>query len=460
MSSIPTKLSVKRDVDRSVRLTGGAAFGVVWLGQVVSMFGSHLAGFVLGVWAYQQTKSVTAFSLISFFTVLPEIALLPVAGVIADRWDRRWVMLLGVLGTGLSGAVLAVLAITSQLQLWHIYLMVTASSAFQSVQFPALSASITLLVPRRHLSRANGMVSLGTSLAMVAAPLAAGVFLSAIGLTRVLLINVATYAFAVVTLCVVRIARPQPTAATDNKAPSVWREAMQVWKYVTGQRELMALLFLFAITNFTTGIVQVLLPPLILSFTTPEALGTIMSAGGVGIVLGSILVSVWGGPQRKMRAIYISSLIRGIVLFLAVLQPNPLLIGTAAFVFLFCDPLIFTSSQTIWQTKVAADVQGRAFAMRRLVAWSALPLAYLIAGPLADRVFEPWMAAQGLLAGTLGEFLGTGPGRGIALLFIILGVLTVLAVLAGFLYRPLRELEHRLPDVAGSADVQAAKAVN
>lgn len=459
MSSIAAKFWAKRRVGGGLRASGGAAFGIVWLGQVASLFGSHLAGFVLGVWAYQQTKSVTAFSLISFFTVLPEIALLPVAGVIADRWDRRRVMLLGVVGSGLSGAALAVLAITGQLQLWHIYLMVTASSAFQSVQFPALSASITLLVPRRHLSRANGMVSLGTSLAMVAAPLVAGVFLSVIGLTRVLLINVAMYAFAVVTLCIVRIARPEPASGAKQEPPSFWREAMQVWKHVIGQRELMALLLLFTITNFTTGIVQVLLPPLILSFTTPEALGTILSAGGVGVVLGSVLVSVWGGPRRKMRAIFISSFIRGVVLFLAVLQPSPVLVGTAAFIFLFCDPLIFTASQAIWQTKVAAEVQGRAFAMRRLVAWSALPLAYVIAGPLADRVFEPWMAAQGPLARMIGGVFGAGPGRGIALLFIILGVLTVLAVVAGVLYRPLRELEQRLPDVAGSEDVREAQPV-
>jgi MFS family permease len=456
MSSAPTGLSAKGPVGWGERLYGGGAFGVVWLGQVASLFGSHLAGFVLGVWVYQQTKSVTAFSLISFFTVLPEIALLPLAGVIVDRCDRRRVMLLGVLGSGLCGAVLALLAVAGRLQLWHIYLMLTAGSAFQSVQFPALSASITLIVPRRHLSRANGMISLGTSLAMVAAPLVAGIFLNVVGLTTVLLINVATYAFAVVTLCVVRIARPERPASPGGAAPSFWREAAQVWRYVAGQRELMALLLLFAITNFTTGIVQVLLPPLILSFTTPEALGTIMSAGGVGVVLGSVMVSVWGGPRRKVRAILVSTLVRGVVLFLAVLQPSPVLVGAAAFIFLFCDPLIFTASQTIWQTKVAAEVQGRAFAMRRLVAWSALPLAYLVAGPLTDRLFEPWMAAQGPLARTAGGVLGVGPGRGIALLFIVLGALTVVAVAAAALYRPLRELEHRLPDVTGAEEARGA----
>lgn len=445
-------------VNSGERLHGVAAFGVVWLGQVLSLFGSHLVGFVLGVWVYQQTKSVTAFSLISFFTILPEIALLPAAGVIVDRWDRRRVMLLGVLGSGACGVVLAALALAGSLQVWQIYLMVTVSSAFQSVQFPALSASITLLVPRRHLSRANGMVSLGTSLAMVVAPLVAGAFLGVVGLTNVLLINVGAYVFAVVTLSAVRMARPEQAPAGEGRLRSFGRDAAQVWRYVAGQRELVALLLLFAITNFTTGIVQVLLPPLILSFTTAEVLGTVMSAGGVGVVLGSVFVSVWGGPRRRMRAIFITSGVRGVVLFLAVLEPDPFLVGAAACVFLFCDPIIFICSQAIWQTKVASDVQGRVFAMRRLVTLSAIPLAYLVAGPLADHVFEPWMAAGGAGGRALGGVLGTGPGRGIALLFIVLGLLTVLTVCAGFLYRPLRELEFRLPDVAGDNDVQETKA--
>jgi MFS family permease len=448
MSSVLPKLFARKRLSGSERLYGGAAFGVVWAGQVASLFGAHLAGFVLGVWVYQQTKSVTAFSLIYFFTVLPEIALLPVAGIIVDKFDRRLVMLFGVLGSGLCGVVLATLALMGQLQLWHIYLLLMISSAFESVQFPALSASITLLVSRDNLSRANGMVSLGTSIAMVAAPVLAGVFFQALGLTRVLLINVAVYAFAVLTLCVVRIPRPEQSSQLNQAARSFWREAAHVWGYVTGQRELLALLLLFAITNFSTGILQVLLPPFILSFTTPEALGTIMSAGGVGVVAGSVLFSIWRGPRRRMRAIFIVSFVRGVVLFLAVLQPSAVLIGAAAFVFLFCDPVIFTCSQTIWQTKVPAEKQGRAFAVRRLVAWSTLPLAYVVAGPLTDRVFEPWMRAQGPLARVVGELIGAGPGRGIAVFFVALGLLTVLAVISGVLYQPLRELEDRLPDVA------------
>ncbi len=448
MTSGPIKVLIKKRLAIGGRLEGTAAFGAIWLGQVFSLFGSHLASFALGVWVYQKTRSATDFSLIYFFTVLPEIALSPIAGVMVDRWDKRTVMLLGTAASGLCGAAMAILAITGQLELWHIYLIVGANSAFQSVEFPALSASITMLVPRHHLSRANGLIELSTSLAMVASPLAAGVLLETLGLTRLLVINVVACLIALASLVMVRIGRPDQAVEAQAQRISLLREATLGWRYIRERPELMALLLMFTTTNFSLGVVEVLLAPLVLSFASPDVLGMVMSAGGVGVVLGSLLVSIWGGPQRKIPVILGLALTKGVILFLGGLQPRAVLIGTAAFVFLFCGPVIFTCSQTIWQTKVAPEIQGRAFAIRRVVAWSSLPLAYLAAGPLADHVFEPLMAADGPLAGSLGAMIGTGPGRGVALLFIVMGLLSVMAVVIGFLYRPLRELEVRLPDVA------------
>lgn len=448
MTSAPLKASVKKRPAIIGRLEGLPAFGAIWFGQVFSLFGSHVVSFALGVWVYQMTRSATDFSLISFFTVLPEIALSPLAGVIVDRLDKRLVMLLGTMASGLCGVALAILAITGQLALWHIYLIVAVNSAFQSVEFPALSSSIVLLVPRRHLSRANGLLELSSSLAMVAAPMAAGALLASFGLTRLLMLNVAAYLVAITSLLSVRIGKPEPAVESPTQRHSMLREAILGWRYISERPELMALLLLFATTNFSLGVVEVLLAPLVLSFASPDVLGAVMSAGGLGVLIGSVLVSVWGGPRHKIRVILCLALLKGTILFLGGLEPHAVLIGTAAFVFLFCGPVIFTCSQTIWQTKVAYEIQGRAFAIRRVVAWSSLPLAYLVAGPLADRVFEPLMAVGGPLAGTLGAVIGTGPGRGVGLLFMVMGFLSVMAVVIGFLYRPLRDLETRLPDVA------------
>src|ERR1051325_6414559 len=147
MSSTPTRTLTKKSLIEGGRLEGVAAFGAIWVGQVFSLFGSHLSSFALGVWVYQKTRSATDFSLISFFGVLPEIALSPIAGIIVDRWDRRRVMLMGAVGSGLCGGVMALLAITGGLEVWQIYMIVAINSAFMSVEFPALSAAITQLVP-------------------------------------------------------------------------------------------------------------------------------------------------------------------------------------------------------------------------------------------------------------------------------------------------------------------------
>ena len=101
---------------------------------------------------------------------------------------------------------------------------------------------------------------------------------------------------------------------------------------------------------------------------------------------------------------------------------------------------------TIWQSKTAPDVQGRLFAVRRMIAWASLPLAYLLAGPLADQVFEPLLMEGGLLAGSVGRVIGVGAGRGIGLLYIVLGCIMLLAVLVAYLYPRLRLLENELPD--------------
>ena len=147
-----------------------------------------------------------------------------------------------------------------------------------------------------------------------------------------------------------------------------------------------------------------------------------------------------------MRLIFTMLVVQGSILFLGGLRPSLHLIALAAFAYTFCQPVILSSSQAIWQTKVAPALQGRVFAIRRLVARSSLPLAYLGVGPLADHVLEPWLAPEGALAGTVGRVIGVGPGRGLGFLFVILGASTLLVLAAGYAYRPLRELEDELPD--------------
>ncbi len=425
------------------------AFARVCVGQMISLCGSHLTSFVLGLWVYQQTRSATKFSLIAFFAMVPEIALAPLAGALVDRCNRRWVLIGGNTGAAVCTLFLVVLALENQLAVWPIYLAVAVSSAFQAVQYPALSSSIPLWVPERQLSRANALMELGNAIAMIVAPAVAALLLRGIGFRGIFVVDALTFAVVIGTLAVSHFPVYQPSQQEHVSRPSLLKETLRGWHYIQGRRDLLALLILFALTNFAIGIVQVLLPPLVLSFSSALGLGIVMSFAGAGAVVGSLLVSILGAARRKVRTILLLALVQGSVLFLGVLRPGVPLVAGAAFVFSFCAPIIIASSQTIWQTEVEQEMQGRAFAIRKFIAWSSLPIAYLIAGPLADRVFEPLLGPAGSLADTIGALIGTGAGRGIALFFIVLGLLIAATVLAGFRYQPFWTLEQRLLSRSG-----------
>jgi hypothetical protein len=434
-------------------LEGPAAFVAVALGQGVSMFGSQLTSFAMGVWVYQRTGSATALGLISFFTLLPEIVLAPLGGALADRWSRRRAMLLGDAGSGVATALMAGLALVGRLDVAWVYPLVALGSAFRALQAPALVALTPLLVPRAHLARANAALELASAAALTAGPVAAAGLLGSRGLGAVLALDVASFALALTSLLMVRV---RELAPAPGARPGLLREAAEGWRYVRGQAGLVALLALFAVLNFTNGTVEVLLPPLVLGFAPPRTLGSVMSAAGVGGLVGGLLLAVFGGPRRAVTAILALCAVQGLVLLLAALRPSVPLVVAAGFAYSLTLPVLYASSQTLWQVRVPSELLGRAFAVRRVVAWSTLPLAYLLAGRLADGVFEPLMAAGGALAPSLGRVIGSGPGRGIALLFITLGLLVLCATGVFARLRALRALDDDEPPLRAQASEEAA----
>src|SRR5262249_23750846 len=160
---------------------------------------------------------------------------------------------------------------------------------------------------------------------------------------------------------------------------------------------------------------------------------------------GGITMSVWGGPRRRVNGVMAFVGLSGVVLLAAGLPPRGWLIGGAAFLFMFTLPMVNGCIPPLWQTQVAPDIHRRLFAARRAIATASLPLSMLVAGPLADGLFERWLAPGGALADSVGRFLGTGNGRGIGFLFMVLGTLTVLAVAIGTRSRKLMQVETLLP---------------
>lgn len=425
-------------------------FILVWLGQLLSLLGSGLTSFALGIWVYQQTGSITQFSLISMFSILPSILLFPLAGALIDRWDQRWVMLVCDTGSGLALLVIVYLVFHNSLAIWHIYCAVAINSMFSAGHWPAYTAAATLLIPKQLLSQGTGMMQIGDA-ARLLSPLLGGVLLETVQLQGVILVDCVTFAFAFVTLLFVRFPQALPSAHE-----SIIQGIAYGWLYIRKRVGLLTLVLFMAGANFLLGMVEVLATPMALSFTSPTVLGIVFSIGGLGILTGSALISHRKLQGRLIYGVLGSQLVSGLSIALVGLSPNIVTLTIAVFVSFFGLAMINGCSQLILRKKVEFQVQGRVFAFSRTLSDITIPLAFGVVGLLVESVFEPWMAADGLLASTVGRVIGVGPGQGIRLLLMVVGGLTVLSSIYAGQYPRLVFVEQELPDITACGEPKKA----
>lgn len=421
-------------------------FTIIWGGQLVSTLGSGLTSFALGVWVYTETGSPTLFAVNLLLWTVPNVLLSPVAGVAADRWDRRLVMIFSDTGAGLSSLFVLVILFTGKLEIWQVYLATFFNSAFGAFQWPAYASATSLLVPKEQLGRAGGMTEIGHAISHLASPVIAGALFVSVGLPAIIMIDVLTYLVALATLMTTRFPQPKKTQEGVEGKGSFWKEAVFGWKYIRQRPGLFGLLSVFASLNFLFSVVYLLLVPMLLDMTTADVVGLVDSISGLGMLVGTLVMSAWGGPKRRIYGIFGSEVLAGLSLMALGLRPSIPLIAAAGFGSMIGMPVSNGCSQAIWQSKVAPDVQGRVFAIRSMIAFSIEPVAYVIAGPLAERVFEPLMAQGGGLAGVFGPAIGIGPGRGIGLMFVIAGFLYVAASSFILIHSRIRRVELEIPD--------------
>lgn len=441
------------------RPAGMLGFIIVWVGQLVSLFGSAMTGFALTLWAWQATGSATALALVGLFSFGPTVVLSPIAGALVDRWNRKLVMMLSDLAAGISSILVLALYYTGNLQIWHLYVTGAFAGAFQAFQFPAYSAAIATMLPKEQFGRANGMLSLAEAAPGIFAPVLAGLLLGLIGIAGVLWVDIVTFVFAISALAIVHVPQPPVTAEGLAGRGSLWQESGYGFRYILARPSLLGLQLVFLGINLVSTFGLTVSQPMILARTNNNAqlLGTVLSASGIGGLLGGLLMSTWGGPKRRVHGVLggmILSCLLGICL-LGLGRSLPVWFA-ASFFTVFFIPILNGSNQAIWQAKVAPDVQGRVFAARRLIAQISAPVAMLVAGPLADYVFEPSMRENGLLARMFGWLVGTGPGTGMSLMLIGAGIAGVLIAALAYLAPAVRNAETILPDYAGVQQAEVA----
>ena len=440
------------------RLGGMPAFVLIWIGQLLSLLGSGMTGFGLAIWAWQKTGLATALALVGFFFAGATMVASPLAGVIVDRFNRKVIMIVADLAAGLSTVAILVLLLTGRLEIWHLYVVNVFSGAFQALQWPAYSAAITMLIPKKQYGRASGMMSVAESASVIVSPVLAAIFMGLIGLGGVIAIDVATMALAIVLLLFIHVPQPGTTAAGRQGRGSVWKEAAFGFRYIFDRPSLLGLQLVFFAGNLISSFAQVAVVPMIMLRTGDDklALGAVQSVAGIGMLAGSVLMSIWGGPKRKVHGVLIGHTLMGLFGFLLLgLGRGMVVWSVAALIGFFFIPLVNASNQAIWQAKVAPDVQGRVFSVRRLIAQVSSPLAMVAGGPLADYIFKPAMQPGGSMAPLFGWMVGAGPGAGMALMIVLAGVLGAVAGLVGYAFRAIREAETILPDHGAEAAPEA-----
>jgi DHA3 family macrolide efflux protein-like MFS transporter len=446
------------------------AFLWIWGGQVVSILGSNLSGFALGVWLYQTTGSASNFALVALCTVLPQLMVSPLAGGLVDRYPRRWMMALGDSGAAVCTLVMAALFFSGHIQPWMIFLTTALSSACGALQAPAYVALVAGVMRDDQLGRANGLLSLGQGLAEILAPGIAGVLVVTIGVPGVLLIDLATFGVAVTALALVRVperhleGQPAGAEQAENTSyshlsaghhpaePKGHRAAhggllatlsadlRAGWEALRAQPGLVGLLRFQMVFSFLWSLFAVLVSPMLLGFSDAQGLGVALTLAGGGMLAGSLVMSAWGGPQRRLLGLLGFELVSAVGFVLMGLRPNLALVAGAAFLAHFSLAFVSGLNQSIWQSRVAPAVLGRVLALRQVAVKASTLLAYLMAGGLADRVLAPMLSVNGALAGSLGTWIGVGAGRGIAALLVLIGLAKAITVLAVYFSPGAREM--------------------
>ncbi|MFG1944019.1 MFS transporter [Nonomuraea sp. NPDC048826] len=397
-------------------------FAFIWTASLLSSVGSSLTAFVLGVWVYQSTGSPTQFALVVLSGMLPGILIGPFAGVVVDRFDRRTVMIVTDSLAAVATAAVAVLIWADALAVWHVALAGAVGGACGVFHLTAYQAMTPLLIPERHLGRANGLMHLATGV-QIAAPVLGATLLAAVGMVGVVAIDLSTFGVAMMALLLIRLpaAVLRPNAAAER--PAVLEDLGAGWRHLRSRAGLTALVAALTGFNFTFAVAGVLVQPLILSFAGPGVLGVLMFAGGAGMLAGGLVMGAWGGPRKKVAGMTAFMALGGVFLVLHSLTPSPLLVGFAAAAFLFTLPVVNGCAHAVLQSRVEPALLGRTMGTAHALGSAAIPVGYLLAAPLAEHLLNPALMPGGALAGSAGLIVGVGEGRGIALVLLLDGLL-------------------------------------
>lgn len=406
-------------------------FMTIWFGELISSIGSGMTAFAVSIYVYQITGSVTLVSVAALLAFLPTILLSPIGGILADRYDRRLMMILSD-----SLSVIGLLFILISIQAGYsgvlpIFIGITISSVFVALLEPAYRATVTDLLTEEEYAKASGLVGIASNSKYLISPFIAGLILAVADIRAILIIDMATFIITVITIISVRRGIQKVKSKEDEFR--LIREFKVGIRSITADKGVSSLVVLMAFMCFFIAFIQTLMTPMVLAFADARTLGTMESISATGMLIGSVVIGILNIKKNYNRILVIALISAGIFMTLTGTTTSIWLIVLFCILFFTALPFVNTCADVMIRIRIPNEVQGRAWGMISIFTQIGFVIAYALCGILADYVFEPLLMEDGILAGSIGRIIGTGEGRGIGLMLILAGIVMVIfAFVFGF----------------------------
>ncbi|WP_462412858.1 MFS transporter [Neobacillus sp. Marseille-QA0830] len=415
---------------------------VFWFSQAVSQFGSAMTSFALVIWAYTQTSSVMAVSLMAFCSYLPYIIVSLFVGAFIDSHNKKTIMLCSDFMAAVCSVSVVILWQLGDLQIWHIYIVNFVIGFMNAFQSPARSVAIGKLVPEEKLSQASGMNSFSTNLVTVVSPVLASSLFAFLGLEIVIIVDLVTFLFAfLVLLFFIKIPESMVQEAESKSAIAGCSDG---FRFLLAHRGLWYIVITLAVVNFFSRLTyENILSPMILARNggNTEILGIVNAVLGIGGIVGGFIVSAGKFSKDKVRMIYFSaglSFLLGDVIM--GIGRGGIAWGIAGIAASAPIPFIIAGQETILYKTIPEEMQGRVFSVRNAIQFSTIPIGILLGGYLADYVFEPFMDSDSAIASALHWIVGSGKGSGMAVMFLCTGILGSLVCVIAYHLKEIQKL--------------------
>jgi len=419
-------------------------FYKLWLGELISNIGSGMTAFALSVYIYEKTGSVSYVSLITLLSFMPSIILSPIGGLLADRYDRRLLMIIGDLFSGLGLVYILWNIQAGEKSIVPIFVGITFSSIFTSLLEPSYRATLTDILDEENYAKASGLIQAAGSAKYLISPVIAGMILSVADIRVILLLDILTF---ITTCLMIFLVRKSMNSEMQNYKKDSFKGLLEGLFIIKENRGVYSLVIIMFFVCFFMGFIQILIRPMILALSSVKTAGMMESLCAAGLLIGSLWIGIAGIKKNYSKILAVACFFCGIFMSMTGVNENLAIIGISTFLFFSTLPFMNSCADVLVRVSVPNELQGRVWGLISLITQMGTVTAYIISGVMADYIFEPMFNKNGILVENIGMIIGTGKGRGIGFMLILSGIGMLIMAIVIWKNGEIREVSEKCVDL-------------